>query len=315
MSLPSFPVLVLLLAFVTRVVVRREGPRNLPEAAGRRSSARRDPPVVVLVCMDSADAWREYVNHLVMRCRGVSRIHVLLTYRSADQVPDEDVADPIYRHLVNIEMGLQRSRHPVRNLQRLVRRFVTGSESTVVVLQGGCALHDDFSRTILEARVPAGSVASCPTAHVTGAAQFPTLRVRSNGTLARDQSRPFHRDSLQHPVELVPSVTWCPELTIASGAVLRRWVRGAPCDSFLELVRRSPEVPHLVPSHPLLAHNARVEDDVLDFDEGLARGEGDGQGLSDAERVGITASSSSNERLVKYGTLFRARVAVESVRD
>ena len=59
-----------------------------------------------------------------------------------------------------------------------------------------------------------------------------------------------------------------------------------------------------------LAHSAVVEDDVLDFDEGLA-----GYKMSDTERAGITANSSSNERLVKYGTLFRARAAIEAMRD
>jgi hypothetical protein len=261
--------------------------------------------------MDASDPWRDYVNHIAMRCRNIATVNVLLTVRSSEQVPEEDVADPIYRNLVNIEMGVQRSRHPSHVLQRLVRRFVTGSERTVVVLQGACSLHDDFSRTILEVqrRMSDTSVVSCPTAHITGVAQFPTLRVRSNGSVARDQSRPFHRDSLQHPVELVASVSWCPEMTIASGMMLKRWSQTTSV-SFLDHVRRLPDVLHLVPSHPILAHNARAEDDVLDLDEGL-----EGYTPVDAERVGITASSSGNERLIKYGSLFRARVAIESIRD
>lgn len=309
-SIPSLPVLVIIVAIAMRITMR-------PDRGGRRPSGRttrvRDAarPVTILVCMSATDAWREYINHIVMRCRAVATVHVLLTYHSADDVPDNDVSDPIYRHLVNIEMGIQRSRHPSNNLQRLVRRFVTGSEQTVVILQGGCSLHDDFARTILEVqqRLPDGAIVSCPTSHTTGVAQFPTLRVRSNGSIARDGSKPFHANSIQHAVELVPNVTWCPEMTIGSGLLLKRWSQ-ATTPSFLEHVRRHPEVPHLIPSHPLLAHNARVEDDILDLDEGL-----EGYTLSDAERSGITATSSSNERMVKYGTLFRARVAIESVRD
>tara|TARA_B110001452_G_scaffold16179_1_gene13269 strand:- start:17842 stop:18642 length:801 start_codon:yes stop_codon:yes gene_type:complete len=266
---------------------------------------------MILVCMDASDAWREHVNHIVMRCRNVATVNVLLTYGSVEDVPDYDVTDSIFRHLVNIEMGIRRSRHPSDNLQRLVRRFVTGSEKTVVVLQGGCSLHDDFARTILEVqqRIPDGAIVSCPTSHITGVAQFPTLRLRSNGSVARDASKPIHTDSLTHNVELVPSVVWCPEMTISNGLLLKRWSK-TTSNSFLEHVHRIPEVSHLVPSHPLLAHNARVEDDILDFDEGR-----DGSTICDAERVGITSASSSNERLVKYGTLFRARVAIESVRD
>lgn len=308
-TLPSLPVVVLIVAALMRLVVRPvRGERLTTQTTRVRDTSR---PVTILVCMEASDSWREYINHIVMRCRDVATVHVLLTYRSADDVPDTDVSDPIYRHLVNIEMGIQRSRHPSNNLQRLVRRFVIGSEETVVVLQGGCSLHDDFARTISEVRqrIPDGAIVSCPTSHTTGMAQFPTLRVRSNGSVARDVSKPFHANSLQHSVELVPSVTWCPEMTIGNGLLLKRWSQ-TTSESLLEHVRRIPEVVHLVPSQPLLAHNTRVEDDVLDFDEGL-----EGYTISDAERVGITATSSSNERMVKYGTLFRARVAIESVRD
>ena len=307
--LPSLPVIVLIVAVVMRLVVRPVTRDRLPTQTSKGRDTTR--PVTILVCMDASDSWRDYVNHIVMRCRDVATVNVLLTYRSADDVPDNDVSDPIYRHLVNIEMGIQRSRHPSNNLQRLVRRFVTGSEKTVVVLQGGCSLHDDFARTILEVqqRIPEGTIVSCPTSHITGVAQFPTLRVRSNGSIARDGSKPFHTNSLQHTVELVPNVTWCPEMTIGNGLLLKRWSQ-TTSGTFLEHVRRIPEVVHMAPSHPLLAHNARVEDDILDFDEGL-----EGYTISDAERVGITAASSSNERMVKYGTLFRARVAIESVRD
>lgn len=308
-TLPSLPVVVLIVAALMRLVVRPvRGERLTTQTTRVRDTSR---PVTILVCMDASDSWREYINHIVMRCRDVATVHVLLTYRSADDVPDTDVSDPIYRHLVNIEMGIQRSRHPSNNLQRLVRRFVIGSEETVVVLQGGCSLHDDFARTISEVRqrIPDGAIVSCPTSHTTGMAQFPTLRVRSNGSVARDVSKPFHANSLQHSVELVPSVTWCPEMTIGNGLLLKRWSQ-TTSESLLEHARRIPEVVHLVPSQPLLAHNTRVEDDVLDFDEGL-----EGYTISDAERVGITTTSSSNERMVKYGTLFRARVAIESVRD
>ena len=308
-TLPSLPVVVLIIAALMRLVVRPvRGERLTTQTTRVRDTSR---PVTILVCMEASDSWREYINHIVMRCRDVATVHVLLTYRSADDVPDTDVSDPIYRHLVNIEMGIQRSRHPSNNLQRLVRRFVIGSEETVVVLQGGCSLHDDFARTISEVRqrIPDGAIVSCPTSHTTGMAQFPTLRVRSNGSVARDVSKPFHANSLQHSVELVPSVTWCPEMTIGNGLLLKRWSQ-TTSESLLEHARRIPEVVHLVPSQPLLAHNTRVEDDVLDFDEGL-----EGYTISDAERVGITATSSSNERMVKYGTLFRARVAIESVRD
>ena len=99
-------------------------------------------------------------------------------------------------------------------------------------------------------------------------------------------------------------------MTIASGLLLKRWCREAPSESFLHHVKRIPEIVHLTSSHPIVAHSARVEDDILDFDEGL-----EGYTVATAERVGLTASSRSNERIVKFGTLFRARVAIESMRD
>ena len=292
-TLPSFPIMVLAFALITRVFVRRENER-LTTRTHTRPVKERD--IMILVCIPASSGWREYVNHLVMRCGEAACIHVLLTFRSADQVPDHDVTDPIYRHLVHIDMGIERSWHPSAVLHRLVRRYVSGSERTVVVLQGGCILHDDFARTVGEVarRLPTTAVASSPTAHVTGVAQFPTLRVRSNGSHARDLSKPFHRESLQHHVELVPSVTWCPEITIASGALLKRWSSEASSmKSFLELLRRMPDVPHLIPSHPLLAHNTRVEDDILDYDEGYSM-DGEPVALSNAERVGLTMRSSGH---------------------
>lgn len=308
LTLPAFPIIILLMAIVTRIVVCTNwNDSSERPIKGVRSGGR----IVILVCMDASDPWREYLNHIVMRSREVATVNVLLTYRSSDQVPDHDVADPIYRHLVNIEMGIQRSRHPSNVIQRLVRRFVTGSEECVVVMQAGCTLHDDFARTITNVckQIPPDGVVSCPTAHATGVAQFPTLRVRSNGSIARDISRPFNGNGIQHDVELVPSVTWCPEMTISSGPLLKRWTE-TTSPSFSEHLKRHPEIVHLVPSHPLLSHNTRVEDDVVDFDEGM-----EGERITEAERVGITTLSSSNERLVKYGTLFRARVAIESIRD
>ena len=313
MNVPALPVLVLIVAIVSRLVMRPNtiGRRAASALSVKRGNESTTHSVTLLLCIDSSVAWREYVNHIVMRCRHVATLNVLLTYGSAEDVPDYDVTDSIYRHLVHIEMGIRRSSHPSNNLQRLVRRFVTGSEKTVVVLQGGCNLHDDFTRTILEVqrRTPDGAIVSCPISHTTGAAQFPTLRLRSNGSVARDASKPIHNHSLTHSMQLVPSVTWCPEMTISNGLLLRRWCQ-TTSNSFLEHLHRTPDISHLVPSHPLLAHNAHVEDDIIDFDEGL-----DGYTICDSERVGITASSSSNERLVKYGTLFRARVAIESVRD
>ena len=306
-TVPSLPIFILILAIVTRLLVHPYRETRLTTQLSRRTSR----SVTILVCIDASSPWREYINHVVMRCCNVASIHVLLTYRSADEVPEGDVSDPVYRHLVNIDMGIQRSHHPSSIFQRLVRRFVTGTERTVVVLQGGCTLHDDFARTILEvqAQIPDDVVVSCPTSHITGVARFPTFRVRSNGSVARDESKPFHANSLQHVVELVPSVVWCPEMTIGNGSLLKRWSQ-TTSESFLEHLHSIPDVAHMVPSHPLLAHNARVEDDIIDFDEGLA-----GYTISLAERVGIRAASSSKERIIKYGTLFKARVAIESVRD
>ena len=110
-------------------------------------------------------------------------------------------------------------------------------------------------------------------------------------------------------MELVPSVSWCPEMTLSTGALLKRWVQGSTV-SFVDQTIAVPEIPHLVPSRPLLAPNEQMEDHMLDYDEGSAS-----HTLARSEPIGLTGKSNSRERIVKYGTVFRARVALESLRD
>ena len=102
--LPALPLLVLVLAVATRVFLHQDARSKPNTSLQPRSNA---STLSILVCMDASDSWRDYVNHIVMRCRGSANVNVLLTYRSADQVPDDDVADAMYRDLVSIEMGLQ----------------------------------------------------------------------------------------------------------------------------------------------------------------------------------------------------------------
>ena len=304
--LPALPVLVLIVAVLTRFVSQLVSKRSALELRHKNT-----PSVVILVSMDASTPWRDRLNHLVMRCANVAFIKLLLTYKTEDQVPDEGVFDSMYDQLVHIEMGITRAMHPSKYIQRLVRRFVSGSEPLVVVVTEGCLLHDNFSQHMQQflSVFTNDAIVSGPTSHSSGRAQFPTLRTRSTGTIARDHSRPFHADSLRQGMELVPSVSWCPEITLSTGALLKRWVQGSSV-SFVDQLNAGPDIPHLVPSRPLLAPNEQMEDQVLNCDEGSAT-----HTLARSEPIGLTGKSNSRERIVKYGTVFRARVALESLRD
>jgi hypothetical protein len=303
---PALPVLVLIVAVLTRCAAQSTYKRDVLEMRRKRT-----PSVVILVSMDASTPWRDRLNHLIMRCVDVAFIKLLLTYKAEDQVPDEGVFDSMYDRFVHIEMGITKPLHPSKYMQRLVRRFVNGSEPLVIVVTEGCLLHDNFSQHLQQFLTVfhGDAIVSCPPSHSSGKAQFPTLRVRSNGTIARDNSKPFHDDSLRQGMELVPSVSWCPEMTLSTGAHLKRWVQ-TPSVSFVDQTHSIPELAHLVPSRALLAPNEKMEDHVLDHDEGSAS-----HTLARSEHIGLTGKSSSRERIVKYGTVFRARVALESLRD
>lgn len=305
MHLPHLSVLCLVAAIAVRALVVTRG-REERHVSSSVSSSRIS---VLLACRDR-DPWREYVHEILERTPRPVRVCVLVTYATPEEVPDADVVDSLLQSVVHIEPGMARANeHPNRVLRRLARRFVVGTEDLVVVLQGGARLArgwTDVVDDLVDELRESAAVVSCPPAHATGAAQFPTLRTRSTGAAARELSRPFHASNDDRPLRLVPSVCWCPELTAARGEVLRRWA-ARTTDSLVEQARSAP---HLVPTRALLVCGARIEDAMIDADEGLA-----GVRATAREAAGIVDGTDGREKITKYGSTFRARVAASDHRS
>lgn len=290
-------VVVLVAALVTRLFVSRTTTRRhlALDAAARTHAA----PLHVVLAAREGDPWRARVDRLLELTPLPISVSVLLLCDAA-RAPDVHAAAT---H-VHVELAVAKSAHPNRVLRRLVRRFVIGSEELVVVLQGDAHLAPTWADVLprLRALLPRDAVVSCPPASRAGGAQFPTLRTRSTGAAARDAARPFDGDATE-ALELVPSVCWCPEATVASGATLRKWC-ALTTDSFVAQTRQEGYL-HLVPTLPLLG--AHDEDAVIDHDEGLPD-----VAARDCERAGVTHGADSNEKILKYGSVFRARVAARA---
>ena len=104
---------------------------------------------------------------------------------------------------------------------------------------------------------------------------------------------------------VVPSVCWCPEVTVMSGPTAVAWC-ALRTHSFVD---QAAQGRHALPTRAVVAHNDRVEDEIIDHDAGS-----DAMQPSANELVGLSRHATGTERIVKYGTLLRAR-AVSSARQ
>lgn len=307
-------VLVLVVAILVRVVWRQGASR--PAARQLLASAHADT-IHVLVSYGIRDPWREHVTRLITTSARPIRVSLLLRCTDAQSVRERDAIDSILSPAVHIEVGFRVPSHPNALLRRLVRKFVTGDERLVVFLGADaltCIGWDEVA-TSAQPDCDAGSVVSCPTAALDGRARFPTLRVRSNGSIARSTSAVMEGTEGR----TVASVCWCPEFTLMTGRVAQAWSRRST-ESYVDQCAAqqqrdgdgssAPHRPHLVLGRPVLEHNDRVEDDMIDFDEGSST-----HALKHCELVGITRSSTGAERIQKYGDLFQARLAVQTQRE
>ena len=235
------------------------------------------------------------------------RVSLLLRCRSQDDARERDAIDGILSPLVHVEVDWRVPSHPNDIFRVLVRKFVSGDERIVIAFTKDVTPVIQWGHLVesLEAICGDGGVVSSPTASPDGRSRFPTLRRRSNGSIARNTSAVM-RGVSQDSVAAVPSVCWCPEVTILSGGMARRW-SDLKTKSFVD---QTAQCPHFVTTRPLVEHNDRIEDDLIDHDEGS-----DTSRPSDGEFVGLTKRSSGEERIQKYETLFRARLAVQSHRD
>lgn len=294
---------VLVVAIVLRILWR---PRSV-HAGGVQDIAvasKRDT-IHVITSFDVRDPWREHVTRWISTASVPIRVSLLLSCKSKDDIQERDAIDEILSPIVHIEVSWRVPEHPNDRLRLLVKKFVSGDERVIVamtkdvtpIIQWGTVLAHHVKI------VDEGGIISCPTSALDGRARFPTLRKRSTGAIARNTSVAMATRDRGGDDDVVPSVCWCPEFTMMSGRTAYQW-SAMKTQSF---VNQSHQCPHFVLTEPILEHNDRVEDDMIDFDEGSEEYQ-----ASDCEFVGITKHSNGHERIQKYGSLFHARLAIQA---
>lgn len=275
----------------------------------------------VLFSAPIRETWRESIVHILTQALVPRNLHVSVLLECT-QLSDANLGElsselrPFVR-LVHARAPARTSSSslpsdPLKRHRRLMRRFVKGDESLVVVLDHRVRLMrgwDAMICTCLEqeevrngddSEVPV--VLSAPAATRAGVPAFPTRRRRSDGVhVARGVARAFEGPAAAHAL---PSVCWCAEFTAGSPAALCDWPRGET-SSAVGLTDHSGRR-HVVPALPLLEADASLEQAYLDADLGCA------SALYGAcERVGLTRDADDAERIRKFGSSRAARLAIE----
>ena len=301
-------VVILVIAIVVRIFWR---PRGLGGVGGGASlaAATRADAIHVITCFDIRDPWREHVTRIITSCATPVRFSLLLRCNKPEGVNERDAIDSILSPAVHIEIGIRAPSHPNSLLRHLVRKFVSGDEQLVVFLGSDATPVVHWDQVVRGARTVCGDggVVSCPTASLAGAPRFPTLRRRSNGTVARNTSEAMKCKDDPGSSMVVPSVCWCPEFTVFTGRVAHQW---SVKDTVSYVDQTVQGAPHHVLTRTVLEHSDRVEDDMIDFDEGSSE-----YVPRDCEFVGLSRHSSGEERIRKYESLFHARLAVQMKRE
>ena len=238
-------------AMVMRALRMWRPPLVVPDPAAK---------IQVLLSAPAGTPWQESVWSLLTRAsnpRNV-RVKVLLECRSEDDTTDD--VDTQLRGYASVS----HARAPAnendvcRRVRRLVRHFLSNTDSRVVVLgDHRIRLTVGWDECISHLKLPPPPAVLTATAS-SHAAGFPTL-LHANGRLRRGSSRAFPNDAADDAA-VVPSVCWCPELTVAYASALHAWPDTASC---VEV-----RAPVSVIAHALIEPDAELEHSVLANDHG-----------------------------------------------
>lgn len=268
-------VVVALVSVLASRLIGRLGAKRLPPPP------RRSGHVLVLLYARPDESWEDVAWSVATRATDPScvRFGVLVECTSEKDATD-DVASTSTAHVVHVPR--KHVGDPVRRYRRLVRRFVAGSETAVVVLDSRAVLVQGWDEIVLRLLVKRSKL-TCP-----AAAGFPTLRESSTGTSKRGASRDFPRERTTG-VAAVPSVCWCSEFTAARPDAL---VDDRGC--------------YYLSTVPLLEPDPLLESDHLDQAPSLGP-----TPPTREQRVGLRTGSVDAERIRKFGSSRAARLAVE----
>jgi hypothetical protein len=204
------------------------------------------------------DPWREHVTRIITTCATPVRFSLLLRCNNPENIHERDAIDSILSPMVHIEIGIRAPTHPNALLRYLVRKFVSGDERLVVFMGSDATpnVHWDEVVQIARSLCEDGCVVSCPTVALDGSPRFPTLRRRSNATIARNTSVAMKCKDDSGSVVAVSSVCWCPEFTVFTGRVAHQW-SALVTESYVDQTVQGAQ--HFVFTRPVLEHSDRVE--------------------------------------------------------
>ena len=158
------------------------------------------------------------------------------------------------------------SDHHTLRVRKIIKRFVNGSETIVLIVDPRIVPEYAWDRKLLN--IPqfkrsmkdssnlkdSSVVVSIPwSEHAVG---FPTLRERSNGDVCRSSAMEMR---FTDNVKAIPSVVICTEFMVAKPDVWIAWRKSRSSLHHLEYT--------LVPVFPVIEPNEKMEDDILDVNE------------------------------------------------
>jgi len=315
-SLP-IPLLALLLAVVASFL-EKKGKREKKDAATSREK------IMLLVTGTKEGKWVKTVLSATRNSKVNLEVNVLLVCKELSEL-EEAKRNTLPRN-VKVVVALAKDKtHPCSRASRLIKKYVCDEDEVVAIAEEGCIFLPGWDDVVLSF-LPKNGILTCPTASKSGAATFPRLRQRSNGSAARDDSLSFPKGGEGCERGCVPSVCWCGEFSVASGKAWRKWKRMEYVrkgETYSEVRRGSeeergqeeaplPSVQCYVPLLPVLSHDSKIEESILDDDEGRKEGEEmKCDPPSVLEVAGLSRRASHEERVAKYGSIVASRIAVK----
>ena len=257
---------------------------------GNASAQQRTPPgTLVRVCFTSCseEEWQAVVLHYMERARSPAgvRFGILLQCDSTQNVRPHD---RMFRNIVALHHVPRVNMTALRRMRRLARRFVTGDETRVVLVDPRVRVRWGWDDNLLQCPLPENVLLTSP-AHAD--AGFPTLLPVRHGetpAVARGPARPLA--SQDSPHEHVPAVCLCHEFVAGTPGA---FANGAACTP-------------AVLTTPLLESDSCLETRLLaEYDD--AREEGTCTPLA---RIGLSEQPTAFECVCKYGSTSAAKLAL-----
>ena len=270
---------VAVLATLVHRLATRSGIVSTRRAAGRRHD---DVHLKVLLDVRASDDWNELLWHCIHSAVAPHTLHFGVLVGCVSLHDANTDVDSLLRSRADVHHCRARSHTShARSMRRLVRHFVGGDETFVVVLDPRARLVPEWDTAVVGccADLDSYTAASCPSVSRDGAAGFPLV----------DASGARHGDTVAFAAAAAdgvqPSVAWCSEATIGRPSALQGW----------------PDVAHVVPTRPVVSHDPCID---------VARDVTLPPPVPRAARVGLTARYGEDEAIVKYGSVKAARLAV-----